>query len=157
MSIFHNQIVQYLLPDGQFGIAVPGGTDFVIHLTQSLSNQFLSNPSNSTRVILLLDLVNMFNKVSRLACHDVLSTTTSLAPIICYFDLLYSLNNTCWIRTPTHQWTHIIQAEGFAQGNPLGPLFSALHSPYSLNKLINFSLNVPNSNYITISNQTMTN
>jgi hypothetical protein len=41
MSIFHNEIVQYLLPDGQFGIAVPGGTDFVIHSTQSRIDQFL--------------------------------------------------------------------------------------------------------------------
>jgi hypothetical protein len=132
MTIFHNEIVQYLLPDGQFGIAVPGGTDYVIHSTQSLIDQFLSDPTNSSRVILLLDLINMFNEVSRLACHDVLFTTISLAPIIRYFDLLYSHDNTCWIRTPTREWTHIIQADGFAQGDPLGPLFSAL----TLSKLL---------------------
>jgi hypothetical protein len=63
MSIFHSKIVQYLLPNGQFGIAIPGSTDFVIHSTQSLSNQFISDPTNFAHVILLLDLINMFNEV----------------------------------------------------------------------------------------------
>ncbi len=74
----------------------------------------------------------MFNEVSHLACHGILFTTTSLAPIIRYFDLLYSHDNTCWIRTPTHKWTHILQVNSFAQGHPLGPLFSAL----TLSKLL---------------------
>jgi hypothetical protein len=38
VSIFHNKIIQYLLPDGQFGLAVPGGTDFAIQSAQSLIN-----------------------------------------------------------------------------------------------------------------------
>jgi hypothetical protein len=33
MTIFHKQINEYLLPTGQFGIAVPGSTNFVIHST----------------------------------------------------------------------------------------------------------------------------
>jgi hypothetical protein len=48
MTILHNKIVQYLLPDGQFVITVPGGTDFVIYSTQSLIDQFFSKTSNST-------------------------------------------------------------------------------------------------------------
>jgi hypothetical protein len=83
MSIFHNEIIQYLVPDGQFGIAVPGGTYFIIHSTQSLMNQLLSKPSHLTRIILLLlDLINMFNEVLYEACHNVLTFTSSLSPII---------------------------------------------------------------------------
>jgi hypothetical protein len=69
MTIFHNEIIQYLLPDNQFSIAVPGGTYFVIPSTQSPIDQFFSKPSNYTCVILLLDLINMFNQVSCEACH----------------------------------------------------------------------------------------
>jgi hypothetical protein len=72
MKIFHNQIVKFLLPYGQFGIAVPVGNDFVIHSTQSLINRYLPHHTTCTRAILLLDLVNMFNEVSHDACHDVL-------------------------------------------------------------------------------------
>jgi hypothetical protein len=41
MTIFQNAIVQYLLPDGQFGIAVPGGTDYC-HSLNSIPHQPIS-------------------------------------------------------------------------------------------------------------------
>jgi hypothetical protein len=135
MKVFHNQIVKFLLPNGQFGIAVLGGTDFVIHSTQSLIDCYLPHHTTSTRAILLLNLVNMFNEVSCDACHDILASNPSLSPIICFFNILYSHSNTSWVHTPSHTWDTIIQDEGFTQGNPLGPLFSALTLSILLNQI----------------------
>jgi hypothetical protein len=67
----------------------------------------------------------MFNKVSHEACHNDLASNPSLSPIIHCFNILYSHQNTSWIRTPNHTWITIIQDEGFDQGNLLDPLFSA--------------------------------
>jgi hypothetical protein len=50
----------------------------------------------------------------------------SQSPISCFFNILYSHQNTSWVCAPTHTWESIIQDKWFAQGDPLGPLFSAL-------------------------------
>jgi hypothetical protein len=113
MHFFQNQIIKVLLSYGQFGINLPGGTDFVILSTQSLIDQYLPNHTKSTHVILLLDK----------------SSRRLLVMIIHFFNILYSHQNTSWVCTtctPAHTWETIIQDEGFAQCNPLGPLSSAL-------------------------------
>jgi hypothetical protein len=93
MSIFCNKILQYLLPDGHFGIAVPGSTYFVIHLTQSPINTFISDQNNSSCVILLLDLVNMLSEVSCQACHNILLFTPSL-PLL-FDSLIFFIQRNC--------------------------------------------------------------
>jgi hypothetical protein len=37
------------------------------------------------------------------------------------------------MQTPSQKWIRISQKEGFAQGNPLGPLFSPL-KPFQITK-----------------------
>ena len=42
------------------------------------------------------------------------------------FDLLYDGDVRCWCRRPSGLWEFFLQEEGFAQGCPFSPLFSAL-------------------------------
>jgi hypothetical protein len=94
MSFFHNEIAQYLLPNGKFGIVIPGRTYFVIHSTQSLINQFLSKLTNSTHVTLLFDLINMFLMKSHAKPATMFSHP--LHPSLLSFDILifYILTTT---------------------------------------------------------------
>ena len=64
--------------------------------------------------ILLLDIVNMFNSVSRHACRDALAKHPHLRLLIPLFDILYDDSNTCWYLDPDRQWASFPQDEGFA-------------------------------------------
>jgi len=120
----------HLLPGGQLGIGVHGGIDTIVHLCRAMLESYISRPLSAnlppSHVMLLLDLTNMFNSVSResaratLAKHDVFQ---SLLPL---FDLLYDDANTCWHLNPDSDWSRFFQHEGFAQGCPLSPVFAAL-------------------------------
>jgi hypothetical protein len=102
--MFHNQIVKFLLPYDQFGINVPGGTDFVIHSKQSVIDHYCHNHTKST----CLDLVNMFNEVSHKACDAILASNCSLSPII-HFSIFSILTKTLLPGfAPTHIWDTII-------------------------------------------------
>jgi hypothetical protein len=83
-------------------------------------------PNAPTRALLLLDIVNMFNAVSREACRSVLATHDKFNALIHFFDILYSVNIPCWYRQPDGTFATFDQAEGFTQGCPLSPFFVCL-------------------------------
>jgi hypothetical protein len=116
---------EFLLPQGQFGIGIPSGLDFIIHSTMADLERHL-NPTAPTRALLMLDIVNMFNAVSREACRSVLETNDKFSALIPFFDMLYSNNNLCWYRKPDGTFDTFEQAEGFAQGCPLSPFLASL-------------------------------
>jgi hypothetical protein len=108
------------------GIAIPGGLDFICHTTQAQLQLFMPTPQQSQRALLMLDITNMFNAVSRDACRHILQTNPALQPLLPFFDLLYSVPNTCWYRTPDQTHNSFQQPEGFTQGCPLSGVFADL-------------------------------
>ena len=146
-----DEVRPLLLKGGQYGIQTPGGVDFVAQTTAMAVKQYIdrqtddnirtqepdndcNNDTHNTdndnnrpsRALVMLDLANMFNNVSRTAARKILlddEATTKLVPL---FDLL--TNNPCdqWYFDENKKAKHLIQEEGFPQGCPLSPLFSCL-------------------------------
>jgi hypothetical protein len=72
------------------------------------------NPTDPTRAMLLLDIVNMFNAVSGEACRLVLEKHEQFNALIPFFDILHSTNNMRWHRTPEGTFSTFSQAALFA-------------------------------------------
>ena len=145
-----------LLKGGQYGIQVPGGVDFVaqttamavkqyIEQTHDLENNTTENnttennqPTTSpSRALVMLDLVNMFNNVSRTEARKILlenEATTQLVPL---FDLLTKHTCNQWYFDDNKAANYLTRTEGFPQGCPLSPLFSCLVLLALTNKLNN--------------------
>jgi hypothetical protein len=123
MTQFSSSFAETLAPHGQLGISISGGLDFICHSTQAQLSTFMPNLQQSSRALLLLDIVNMFNAVSRQACRFQLMQFPALQPLLPFFDLLYSNPNTCWHKSPQTHFAHFPQWEGFAQGCPLSGAF----------------------------------
>ena len=125
-----DDIAQLYAPDGQYGIAVKGGLEFIVHKAQAQYHLFIDTPHKQkqpvSRVLLLLDITNMFNEISRDACRLLLSSTPELKDLVPYFDQIYKEPNKCWYKTDTGTYRHFQQHEGFAQGCPLSGSFAAI-------------------------------
>lgn len=121
----HNEsFAAHLLPAGQLGVGISGGINVIAHLTQLLVSRHVADPSRCTRVLIALDIVNMFNACSRETCRS--SILKHFPRLIPFFDLLYSEDNMCWYLDHQGCWNAFLQTEGFAQGCPLSPLFASL-------------------------------
>ena len=121
----HNEsFAAHLLPAGQVGVGISGGINVIAHLTQLLVSRHVSDPAMRTRVLIALDIVNMFNACSRETCRA--SLQRHFPRLLPFFDLLYSEDNKCWYLDHHGQWNAFLQTEGFAQGCPLSPLFASL-------------------------------
>ena len=87
-------------------------------------NEMESPEDGPSRCFVSLDMVNMFNRMSRKECRRVLEAhVPSLLPL---FDATCGGTNTVWYQTPNGPFTSFEQEEGFAQGDPLAPLFASL-------------------------------
>ena len=135
MEAFSHNFATLLLPVGQFGIAIKGGLDYMLHTARSNISRFI-DLLVPTRVLLLLDIRNMFNSVSRVAIRDVLQTYPDLQPILPFFDLLYGQPTKCYYYDSNGNTSFFVQQEGVAQGCPLGPIFAALCLFKLLNTLL---------------------
>ena len=122
-TIFADDFASLLLPFGQFGVAVSGGIDFMSHLATAQFDNFIAKPLKAgkapTRALLLLDIINMFNQLSRDAARDALAAEPTLHSILPYFDLMYSTANYCYFTRPDGTLDYFAQEEGFPQGDPL--------------------------------------
>jgi hypothetical protein len=63
ITVLGADAAEHPLKQGQLGIGIPSGLDFVIHSTMADVERHL-NPTAPTRAMLLLNIVNMFNAVS---------------------------------------------------------------------------------------------
>lgn len=86
--------------------------------------KFLRPDLLPTRVLVSLDIRNMFNSVSWERCREILEDR--FPRLVPFFDLLYEPDNLCQYIDETGEWGSSPQEEGFAQGCPLSPAFSAL-------------------------------
>ena len=124
-----------LLKGGQYGIQIPGGVDVVAQTTAAAVRKFITRQNDTkdttsnqppTRSLLLLDLTNMFNNVSRTEARRILLSDDATKPLVPIFDLLTSKPCKSWYFDENKKPQHLWQEEGFPQGCPLSPLFSCL-------------------------------
>jgi hypothetical protein len=131
-----NDIAELYAPDGQCGIAIKGGLEFIVHKAQAQYHLFIDKPNKqkepASRVLLLLDITNMFNEISRDACRLLLLARPELKDTVPYFDQMCKEPNRCWYKTDKGTYRHFQQPKGFAQGCPL----SGSYAPIVLSLLL---------------------
>jgi hypothetical protein len=134
-----NDIAQLHAPDGQHGIAIKGGLEFIVHKAQAQCHLFLDKPNKqkepASRVPLLLDITNMFDEISRDACRLLLLATPELKDMVPCFDQTCKEPNRCWCKTDKGACRHFQQPEGFAQGCPLSGSYAAIALSLLLKKI----------------------
>jgi hypothetical protein len=102
-----------------------------------------TNPTNKknpcqepvSRVLLLLDITNMFNEISRDACRLLLLATPELKDMVPHFDQTCKEPNRCWHKTDKGACRHFQQPESFAQGCPLSGSCAAIALSLLLKKI----------------------
>jgi hypothetical protein len=71
---------------------------------------YISHPLSAnlplTLAKLLLDIINMFNAISRESTIDLLKSHETFSCLLPLFDLLYDNANTCWFLIPNHLWSY---------------------------------------------------
>ena len=134
MTLHSETFARILLPQGQFGIAIKGGLQFIVDSIRTLIHRYIST-LNPTRILLLLDIINMFNSISRKAARDELIKYPELHCLIPFVDLLYDQPNICYFWDAHGNLDSFLQAEGVAQGCPLGPVLAALVASILLRQL----------------------
>ena len=123
MEHFRAQLATYMLPFGQFAIALKGGLQCMVDSIRAQVHRTVSGP-NQTRVLLLLDIKNMFNSVSRAAVRDFLATHPDFKTMLPFYDLLYGQPNKCFYFDDQDELQYFLQEEGHAQGCPVAPTMS---------------------------------
>ncbi len=85
-----NDIAQFCAPDGQHGIAIKGGLEFIVHKAQAQCHLFIHKPNKqkepASRVLLLSDITNAFDEISRDARRLLLRATPELKDVVPHFD-----------------------------------------------------------------------
>jgi hypothetical protein len=103
-TTYAEDFASFLLPHGQMGIAARGGIEFLIHTAQAQLDHCMQQPllkgHHPQRALLLLDIINMFNKTSRACAKDVLLSQPQFCSLLPYFELMYGKDNHCYFRTP---------------------------------------------------------
>ena len=127
MAVSRDAIAAHLAPH-QFAIGLHSGLDFVAHTMQSQVQRYLTLPPTSsnppTRVILLLDLINMFNTISMVKARDLIHLHfPHLLPL---FDQLYYQPSKCWYREPSGARKFFLRQEGSSQGCPFAAFLACL-------------------------------
>jgi hypothetical protein len=134
-----NDIAELHAPDGQHGIAIKGGLEFIVHKAQAQCHLFIDRPNKQkepvSRVPLLLDVTNMFNEISRDACRLLSLATPELKDMAPCFDQTHKEPNRCWCKTDKGTCRHFQQPEGFAQGCPLSGSHAAIVLSLLLKKI----------------------
>eukprot|EP00797_Seminavis_robusta_P007318 Sro14_g010511.1 (364) ;mRNA; f:70576-71733 len=121
-----------------FAIAVKGGLDFMVDVARTQLHRFVSCPDPS-RALLLLDIKNMFNEVSRVAVRDFLVESPEFSCLVPLYDLLYSTPNKCHYFDDNNDLQYFLQQEGHAQGCPIAPTMSV----FNLCLLLKLALHLP--------------
>ena len=138
MEILKSRLASYLLPFGQFAIAIRGGLQFMVDSIRTQIHRYLpttANPHLASRVLLLLDIRNMFNEVSRAAVRDFLFDSPEFSCLLPFYDLCYGDPNRCYYFSSTGSLDFFLQQEGHAQGCPMGPTMSVFCLCLLLSKL----------------------
>eukprot|EP00956_Cyclotella_meneghiniana_P041000 scaffold211404_cov36-Cyclotella_meneghiniana.AAC.3 len=100
-------------------------------------DKFITEPEEKkhlpTRALVSLDIVNMFNAVSREELREIIAR--DFPTLEGFADMLYEENGETYVRMGDGSWAVIDVEEGFSQGCPLSPVFAALVLNSILTKL----------------------
>ena len=115
--------LQDILLPFQYGFAVPGGAEAVVH---GIRAALAARPD---WVILKVDVANAFNSINRSAFFNaLLENGEELQAIIPFVRSLYGKNTDLWYKMDGPQVCRVASATGTRQGDPLGgPLFALGH------------------------------
>eukprot|EP00956_Cyclotella_meneghiniana_P037754 scaffold143726_cov74-Cyclotella_meneghiniana.AAC.5 len=127
LSEYSSVIAEGLLPFN-FAVGVGGGCDFIVKTIQLGIDKYITEPENRkqlpSRALASLDLVNMFNAISREELREIIAN--NFPALEGFADMLYEENGHTYVRMGDGSWATIEVEEGFAQGCPLSPVFAAL-------------------------------
>ena len=94
-TVFSSQFADCLTLTGQHGVAFEGGLNFVLHSTQAQLKFLMHSPKNTSLVLLLLNIVNVFDATSCDTCHSVTAQNPAFAPLLPFFDFLHGEPDIC--------------------------------------------------------------
>ena len=114
----------------QYGIGTRNGMEFIINSCTTTTQAYITRNSENiesnppTRVLISLDLTNMFNACNRRQLlHIVRHRFPELYP---YFKLSYDNSNLIHFQKGLERkWSRLLQHDGCTQGDPLGVFFAA--------------------------------
>ena len=112
----------------QFAVGIRDGGAFITTTMQLLTEKYIIGPESRgelpSRADVLLDLVNMFNNISR---EELLAIIEARYPeLVPLADMLYSDAGSVYYRHEDGTWRIISMFEGVNQGCPLSVIFASL-------------------------------
>ena len=124
---FKSRFAEYLLPHN-VAIGVNGGIDIATSTFRLGVEKYISGPEKEghlpSRVLVSLDIVNMFNSISREKLLQIMARDfPELFPLA---HMLYSEVGYTLLRRGDGTWETLAMEEGFSQGCPLSPIFAAI-------------------------------
>eukprot|EP00956_Cyclotella_meneghiniana_P032064 scaffold86358_cov47-Cyclotella_meneghiniana.AAC.5 len=127
LTEYSSVLADHLLPYN-FAIGVSGGCDVIIKSMQLGVDKYItereSNGDLPTRSLVSLDLINMFNAISREELREIIAN--DFPALESFADMLYEEDGETYVRMGDGSWAIIPVTEGFSQGCPLSPVFAAL-------------------------------
>ncbi|KAL7523745.1 hypothetical protein ACHAXR_000310, partial [Thalassiosira sp. AJA248-18] len=111
-----------------FAVGIDSGMDFIVKSSQLAVEKYITTPQNKgrapSRVFISLDLVNMFNELSRDTVFDIITSKyPELLPLV---RMLYAEPGTVFFRMADGTWNKQMMEEGANQGCPLSATLAAL-------------------------------
>jgi hypothetical protein len=100
----------------------------VIQTMQLGVEKYISDRESSgrlpSRALVSLDIVNMFNAISRERLREIIAA--DFPSLEGFADMLYDEDGETYVKMEDGSWAVIPVTEGFAQGCPVSPLFAAI-------------------------------
>ncbi len=124
---YRTDFATYLLPFN-YAVGVNGGVDLITNTVRLAVDKYIvqkeARGELPTRSLVSLDIVNMFNAVSRRRLRTIIAR--EFPELANFADLLYEQEGSTAVKLADGTWHYIPVREGFSQGCPMSPVFAAL-------------------------------
>ena len=136
LAIYKTKFAHHLLPYN-FAFGIQGGVDMVTTSIRLAVEKYITEYENRdecpTRCLISLDIVNMFNAISReklIALFD-----REFPELVNFAECLYAEPGRSVVRRDDGRWEAVPVEEGFSQGCPASPVFAAFVLHHILQKI----------------------